>query len=192
LGIEGLQPKEDKGIVPPKVHDIEYMSIVYYSGDYTTPLRGDDTSNVLIELLSITRWGNLDFLILDMPPGIGDATLDLLRLIKNVRFLIVTTPSVLAFETVKKLVALLKDLKIPVIGVIENMKMKPPETIRQQTQRLGLSFLGEIPYDTGVEKAIGDVRRLLDTTFAERVTEMARDLPAKDSDPTNPNKRKTH
>ena len=123
LGIEGLQPKEEKGIVPPKAHGLHYMSIIYYSGDYATPLRGADVSNALIELLAITKWEKLDYLILDMPPGIGDATLDLIRLIKNIEFIIVTTPSKLAFETVKKLSSLLKSLRIPMLGVVENMKM---------------------------------------------------------------------
>src|SRR3972149_1591688 len=64
LGIEGVQPKEDKGIVPPVANGLRYMSIVYYSGDYASPLRGADVSNALIELLSITRWGKLDFLVI--------------------------------------------------------------------------------------------------------------------------------
>lgn len=173
LGIKGVQPKEDKGIVPPVVNGLRYMSIVYYSGDYASPLRGADVSNALIELLSITRWGKLDFLVIDMPPGIGDATLDLIRLIKNVEFLVVTTSSQLAFETVRKLVKLLKELKVPVAGVVENMKMGDSKNIQQQTRKLGLSFLGEIPYDTQIEEAIGNKNRLASTVFAKKVEEIA-------------------
>jgi len=91
--------KEERGIIPPKVHSLEYMSLIYFVGDNPAPLRGVDTSNVLIELLTITMWGKLDFLIIDMPPGIGDAVLDLVRLVKRIEFFIVTTPSLLAFET---------------------------------------------------------------------------------------------
>jgi len=173
LGIEGVQPKEEKGIVPPIVHGIEYMSIIYYSGEHATPLRGADVSNALIELLSITRWERLDFLVMDMPPGIGDATLDLIRLIGNIEFLIVTTPSQLAFETVRKLASLLKELKIPVVGVIENMKMNDSETIQQRTMKLGVEFLGEIPYDPNVEEAIGNANKLLGTIFAKKVEQIA-------------------
>ena len=173
LGIEGVQPKEDKGIVPPVVNGLRYMSIVYYSGDYASPLRGADVSNALIELLSITRWGKLDFLVIDMPPGIGDATLDVIRLIKNVEFLVVTTSSRLAFETVRKLVKLLKELKVPVAGVVENMKMGDSKNIQQQTRKLGLIFLGEIPYDTQVEEAIGNKNRLASTVLAKKVEEIA-------------------
>jgi ATP-binding protein involved in chromosome partitioning len=173
LGIEGVQPKEDKGIVPPVVNGLRYMSIVYYSGDYASPLRGADVSNALIELLSITRWGKLDFLVIDMPPGIGDATLDVIRLIKNIEFLVVTTSSLLAFETVLKLVKLLKELRVPVAGVVENMKMGDSKSIQQQTRKLGLIFLGEIPYDTQVEEAIGNKNRLASTVLAKKVEEIA-------------------
>jgi len=132
-----------------------------------------DVSNALIELLSITKWGKLDFLVIDMPPGIGDATLDLIRLINNIKFLIVTTPSQLAFETVRKLISLLKELRVPVIGVVENMKMNQSKTIRRQTRKLGLDFLVEIPYDPKVEEAIGNVNELLDTILAKKVGEIA-------------------
>jgi ATP-binding protein involved in chromosome partitioning len=173
LGIKGVQPKEEKGILPPVVHGIKYMSIIYYSGEYAAPLRGADVSNALIELLSITRWDKLDFLVVDMPPGIGDATLDLIRLIKNIEFLIVTTPSQLAFETVRKLASLLKELKIPVIGVVENMKMNDSRTIQQRSRKLGLNFLEEIPYDAKVEKAIGSTEKLLNTVLVKKVERVA-------------------
>jgi ATP-binding protein involved in chromosome partitioning len=172
LGAEGLQPKEEKGVVPPKIHGLKYMTIVYYSGKHASPLRGVDVSNALIELLSITKWGSLDFLVLDMPPGIGDATLDIIRLIKNIKFLIVTTPSLLAFETVRRLINLLKELKIPVIGVVENMKMNRSKSIQQQVESKSITFLGEIPFDTKIEDSIGNVDKLWETVFAEKVDEI--------------------
>jgi ATP-binding protein involved in chromosome partitioning len=173
LGIEGLQPKEEKGIIPPRTHGIRFMSITYYSGDLAAPLRGADVSNALIELLAITRWGRLDYLILDMPPGIGDATLDLIRLITNITFLIVTTSSQLAFETVKKLVSLLKSQKVTVLGVVENMKMDKSTNIQRSTEKLGLEFITEIPYDPAIEEAIGETNRLLRTSLARKIDVIA-------------------
>ncbi len=172
LGAENAQPKEDKGIVPPEVKGLVYMSLIYYSRDQAAPLRGADVSNALIELLSVTQWGKLDYMIIDMPPGIGDAVLDLLRLVKRIEFLIVTTPSLLAFETVKKQAMLLKDLKVPVIGVLENMKMNKSDSIERETQRLGLKYLGEIPFDARVEDAIGDKKKLLRTMIAQKIHEI--------------------
>jgi len=174
LGAKNAQPKEDKGIVPPLVKGLEYMSLVYYCGDKSTPLRGADTSNALIELLAVTRWSTLDFLVIDMPPGIGDAVLDLVMLVKRIEFLIVTTPSRLAFETVKKQLNLLQELRVPVIGLVENMKMDATKNIQQQTEKLGVTFLGEIPYDLKVEEAIGDENKLLSTALAQKVKEIAR------------------
>jgi ATP-binding protein involved in chromosome partitioning len=172
LGIKDVKPKEDKGLVPPNVHNMKYMSIIYYTGEHALPLRGADVSNALIELLSITNWGKLDFLIIDMPPGIGDATLDLLRLVRNIRFLIVTTPSQLAFETVRKLAILLRESKTKVIGIVENMKIPSYEAAKHQTPWIGFDLLGQIPYDQKVENALGDTNKLLKTTFAKRVKKL--------------------
>ena len=172
LGVEGLQPKEEKGIIPPQVHGLRYMSIVYYSGEYASPLRGADVSNALIELLAITRWNNLDFLIMDMPPGISDATLDIIRLVKRIEFLIVTTPSRLAFETVRKLINLLSELGIPIMGVIENMKMKESRFIQQQIEGRDITFWGEIRFDAELEEAIGKVNKLLATQFGKKIREI--------------------
>ena len=173
MGIKNVQPKENKGIIPPVVKGLKYMSLVHFSGDQPTPLRGADISSALIELLAVTQWGKLDFLIIDMPPGISDAVLDLIRLVKRIEFLIVTTPSMLAFETVKKQVYLLQDLKVPIIGVVENMKTSKAENIRQETKKLGAKFLTGVPYDLKVEDTIGDITRLLRTTMAQKISELA-------------------
>jgi len=176
LGAKNTQPTEDKGLIPPIVQDIEYMTLIYYTSDQPAPLRGTDTSNALIELLAVTRWSKLDYLIIDMPPGIGDAVLDLMRLVNRIEFIIVTTPSKLAFETVKKLSSLLRELKIPVIGVVENMKMNKKNDIQLQTEKLGLPFLGGIPYDQKVEEAIGNTTALLETAVAQRTKEIATNI----------------
>ena len=173
MGVKNVQPKENKGIIPPVVKGLKYMSLVHFSGDQPTPLRGADISSALIELLAVTQWGKLDFLIIDMPPGISDAVLDLIRLVKRIEFLIVTTPSMLAFETVKKQVHLLQDLKVPIIGVVENMKTSKAENIRQETKKLGAKFLTGVPYDLKVEDTIGDITRLLRTTMAQKISELA-------------------
>jgi len=169
LGVKNLQPTEDRGIIPPQIHGLKYMSIIYYSGNNPVPLRGADVSNALIELLTVVKWGRLDYLVLDMPPGISDATLDLMRLIKNAEFLMVTTPSQLAFETVRKLADLLRELGASVIGVVENMKMTQTDFVQRQTKALGLAFLGSIPFDKNLESTLGKPDRLLATVFGEKV-----------------------
>jgi ATP-binding protein involved in chromosome partitioning len=108
-----------------------------------------------------------------MPPGIGDATLDVIRLIKRIKFLIITTPSQLAFETVKKLVNLLKDLKVQVLGVIENMKMDNSNLIRQKVQCLDVPYLGDIHFDAKIEGSIGNMNKLLLSDFARKIDGIA-------------------
>ncbi len=167
-----VQPKEDKGIVPSEVEGLAYMSLVYFVGDNPAPLRGSDISNALIELLSVTQWGILDFLIIDMPPGIGDAVLDLVRLVERLEFLIITTSSLLAFEVVKKQVALLCELKMPIIGVIENMKIDKANCVKVETEKLELKYLGAIPYDPKVEEAIGNPTKLLETAIGKAMPQI--------------------
>jgi ATP-binding protein involved in chromosome partitioning len=170
LAAQNCVPEEDKGLVPPTVDGLEYMSLIYFVGDNPAPLRGAEVSNALIELLAVTQWGALDFLIIDMPPGIGDVILDLVRLVERIEFLIVTTPSLLAFETVKKQAGLLRELKMPLIGVLENMKMDVSEGVALETKKLGLKYLGAIPYDPQVEGAIGDKTQLLNTAIAKKLS----------------------
>ena len=166
LGIRDVYPKEEKGVIPPMVYNMKYMSIIFYSGDHPSPLRGIDLSNAIIELLAITRWGRLDFLIIDMPPGIGDATLDTIRFIKRVEFIIVTTPSKLALETVKKVLQMQRELAVPTIGVVENMKNTDSSYVEDQVKAFDVPFLGSIHFDNDFENVLGDVRKLSKTRFA--------------------------
>jgi ATP-binding protein involved in chromosome partitioning len=173
LGVpSNVQPKEEKGLVPPTFQGLSYMSLVYFVGDNPAPLRGADISNALIELLSVTQWGQLDFLVVDMPPGISDAVLDLIRIVDGIEFLIVTTPSFLAFEVVKKQVALFCELKMPIIGVVENMKMNKANRIQIETEKLKLRYLGSIPYDPKVEAAIGKPSNLMETSLGQCMIEI--------------------
>jgi len=176
LNIKNLYPEEKNGVIPPEVYGLRYMSMAYYSREHFLPLRGIDFSNALTELLAITIWDTLDFLIMDMPPGIGDATLDIIKLIKRVKFLIVTTSSQLAFETVSKLINLLSELKIPIIGVIENMVMKESQSIQRLVEQMGVKFWGEVPFDIKIEEALGDINKLLSTEFSRKLEEMSLNL----------------
>ena len=172
LGVAGLFPEEEYGIVPPDAYGMKYMSITYYSLDKPAPLRGVDVSEAIIELFAITRWGELDFLVIDMPPGLGDATLDMIRLIDDINFMVVTTPSRVAFETVRKQLSLLRDLNVPVIGVVENMVMKPSDYVKEQLTKDGVNHLGKIDYDPSLEDCFGDVHRILSTDFSSSVKKL--------------------
>lgn len=171
LGVSGLYPEEEYGIIPPDAHGIKYMSITYYSLDKPAPLRGVDMSEAIIELLAITKWGELDYLVIDMPPGLGDATLDMIRFVKEINFLVVTTPSKVAFETVRKQLVLLKELNVPVIGVVENMQMKPSDYVKDQLEG-NVTYLGSIGYDQDLEDSFGDVEKVKESDFYASVKKL--------------------
>ncbi len=172
LGAANLSPRESKGLIPPKIHGLKYMSLVFYIGNRSIPLRGADLSNVLVEMLATTLWGNLNFLVIDMPPGMSDLLLDVIKYLSKTHFLIVTTSSKMAFETVRRLLNLLRDLRVPILGVIENMKMDDSNYIEREVKSLGEKFLGEIRFDSGLEKALGDVKSLLKTRFMNEIEEV--------------------
>ena len=172
LGVKNVLPEEEKGIIPPKVNNICFMSIVYFTEDKPSPFRGIDVSNIIIELLAITQWGRLDYLVIDMPPGIGDETLDVIRLIKKSRFLVVTTPSKVSMAAVGKLLTLLKELKLPIVGVVENMKMNNSGYVKNIVSKERIRYLGSIPFDTKIEEAIGAPLRLYKTSFMKKLEDI--------------------
>jgi ATP-binding protein involved in chromosome partitioning len=172
LGVTGAFPKEENGLIPPTVHGIKFMSIVYFTEEKPSPFRGIDITNIILELLAITQWGTLDYLIIDMPPGIGDETLDVMRFLPQSEYLVVTTPSKVAMGAVHKLLVLLKELKKPVLGVLENMVMNDSSFIQKEVQALKLPYLGKIRFDDSLEDAIGHPDQLARTTIMKEIEEI--------------------
>lgn len=171
LGIDDRFPSEEYG-VDPHVHDgIRFMSVSCFAGETPAPLRGTDLTNALLEILAITRWGKLDALIVDMPPGIGDTTLDTVRWIPQAEFVAVTTPSRVVLETVRRTLSLLGRLDLRVAGLVENMGRDDDHAARSLAASTEVPFLGTIPNDEQVEAAIGD-RERLSKTAAGRAAEV--------------------
>jgi ATP-binding protein involved in chromosome partitioning len=111
-----------------------------------------------------------------MPPGIGDATLDMIRLIPRIEFLVITTPSRLAYESVRKLLVLLKEQEVPTIGVVENMATSHRGYIEAETGKIASKYVGAVDIDASVEDAIGDPEVLRKTRFYAQVREIAKKL----------------
>ncbi len=156
LGAKGLFPKEEKGLEPPLLEGIKFMSVVFFSENKAVPLRGANVSDAIIELLAITQWGDLDFLVLDMPPGINDAALDVMRFARKAEVLAVTTPSLIARDVLARSLELYRGLKVPVLGVVENMS--------EGGKAKGAAAV--IRRDSGLEKALGRPAALLKTAFS--------------------------
>jgi ATP-binding protein involved in chromosome partitioning len=171
LGVKNKFPKEEKGLIPPLISGIKFMSIVYFTEDKPSAFRGIDITNIIIEILAITQWGELDFLVIDMPPGIGDETLDVIRFIKKSEFLVVTIPSKVAIGAVEKLLKILKELKIPMIGVLENMKMTDSSIVKDSVKKLDINYVGNISFDKDIENSIGDTKSIQKSKFMKELNE---------------------
>ena len=176
LGVDGQFPEEKAGIVPPVIHGVHFMSVSYFSGSHPAPLRGQDFSSALIELLAITQWGELDVLVVDMPPGIADAALDAVRLLRRAEHLIVATGSRIVVETVQRTLVLLKQIDAPVIGLVENMQRSEGELVRALARDNGVPYLGAVPFDPAVEEATGDPDRLTATEVARALRGLSQRL----------------
>lgn len=173
LGQEKLPfPEEEKGIIPLNIDGLSYLSIVSYTQDNPTPLRGEDITNAILELFAITRWGDLDYLILDLPPGIGDVLLELLVLTRKIEFLLVTTPSSLSWQTFIKVVHLLKGQNIPIIGALLNMVNRSTYGFEEKITSSGVKYLGKLDLYSDLEGYIGKPDEIMDTDMAKRLRDI--------------------
>jgi len=109
-----------------------------------------------------------------MPPGIGDAALDAVRLLGRAEHLVVATPSRVVIETVRRTLALLRRIDAPVLGVLENMRRDgDPATVGALAEDCGAPYLGAIPFDAELETATGHPERLARTGTAAAIARLA-------------------
>jgi len=166
LGLDGCFPTEDCGLEPPLVHGIQFMSVSYFLGQHPAPLRGAEVTNVIIELLAVTCWRALDVLVIDMPPGLGDASLDLVRLLRRAEYLVVAGRSRVVLETVRRMLRFLSDSGVPIAGVVENMARVESAAVKELAQQFHAPFLGALPFDATIDDASGDAAGISRTALA--------------------------
>ncbi len=169
---ETLFSKEEKGVVPPEIHGIKYMTAYFFAKKTAAPFRGQDITNAIIEILTITIWDELDYLIIDMPPGIGDTVLDVIRLLKNISFVLVTIPSKIAYEIMEKEISILSEINIPIAGIIENFH----SGTNVQINKTKLDFIGVIPFDIYYESAVGDIDKIKKTDFYKSILNISKKI----------------
>lgn len=126
LGVDQIQPMADEnGIYPVSTpQGIKTMSIGYFLPDKNTPIiwRGPKASGAIRQFLSDVNWGELDFLLIDTPPGSGDIQITTLQAIPDIDgVVIVTTPEEVSVLDARKSVSAANTLEIPIIGIVENM-----------------------------------------------------------------------
>jgi ATP-binding protein involved in chromosome partitioning len=165
LGIEGRPQidEADEKIMPMENHGVKTMSLGLIT-DPDTPViwRGPMVMKALDQFLTDVKWGTLDFMIIDLPPGTGDAQLTLTQKVPLTGAVIVTTPQDVALIDARKGLAMFRKVNVPVMGIVENMSYfvcrhcGEREEIfghgggRRTAEMLGVPFLGEVPIDPKV------------------------------------------
>ncbi len=166
------QPRVVEGkIEPPTEYGVKLISMAYFlPKDEAVIWRGPMLHKTIQQFLGEVRWGELDYLIMDLPPGTGDIQLSLSQTIPLTGALIVSTPQDLALTVASKAIAMFQKLNVPILGIVENMsyyvcpKCGHREDIfghggaREAAKKLGFPFLGEIPLDVNVRIQSDDGR----------------------------------
>jgi len=167
-----LYGDENGQILPVLRHGLKLMSIGFFIGDDDNPViwRGPMVHGAINQFLKDVEWGELDYLVVDLPPGTGDAPLSLSQLVPIAGVVIVTTPQDVALQDVQKGVAMFEKLNVPIVGVIENMSYFACPHCGEVTEIFGhgggervsqkwdIPLLGRIPLDVRI-RAGGDQGR---------------------------------
>ncbi len=192
MGIQKRPSSPDgKTIIPLQSHGVTLMSIGFMvEPEKAVVWRGPMLMGALQQMLSQVQWGDLDVLIIDLPPGTGDVQLTLCQKAAVTGALIVSTPQDVALLDARKAIDMFSTLKTPVLGLIENMSTYVcPECgheahlfghggVRDEADRLGVPFLGELPLSLDVRLAgdAGQPIALGDGPMAEAYGHLARRL----------------
>ena len=162
MGVDSLPPPEDGRLVPAKAYGVKLMSIGFMVRK-GQPLiwRGPMLHSAIRQFLADVNWGELDYLIIDLPPGTGDAQLSLMQHVPLSGGVIVTLPQQVSLEDAERGLQMFTEMNVPVLGIVENMSYLPmPDGTkmdlfgngggRKMAERLGVPFLGEIPVEPAV------------------------------------------
>jgi ATP-binding protein involved in chromosome partitioning len=164
LGITA-QPEvgENKRMIPPQAHGLKVISMgMLVPPDQPIIWRGPMLHGAVQQFMRDVEWGELDYLVVDLPPGTGDVSLSMAQSVPVAGAVVVTTPQGVSVSDVRKAVAMFRQLNIPVLGVVENMSYFVCGHCDERTEifghgggarmaeDLGIPFLGEVPIDTRV------------------------------------------
>jgi ATP-binding protein involved in chromosome partitioning len=167
LGIHGKPQSADGKILKPmENYGLKAMSMGFLV-DEETPMiwRGPMVISALTQMLREVEWGPLDVLVVDMPPGTGDAQLTMAQQVPLAGAIIVSTPQDLALIDARKGLNMFKKVDVPLLGIVENMSyFIAPDTgkrydifghggAKREAERLGVTFLGEVPLEMGIRES---------------------------------------
>lgn len=198
LGVADMRPTINVNkLVPLEAHGVRLMSMaVLKPGDEPMIVRGPILHGLVRQFLQDVEWGELDYLIVDMPPGTGDVQLSLAQLVPVQGAVLVTTPQEVALADVRRALRMFETVNVPVLGVVENMSyfIAPDTGTRYNIfgegggQRLaeeyGVPYLGAVPLgmevreggDSGVPIVVGDPESPQSQAFRRVAEEVARQI----------------
>jgi len=158
-----ISPEEK--MVPPSGHGVKVMSMgLLVDGDQPVIWRGPMIVKTIQQFFGAVEWGTLDYLLVDLPPGTGDAQLTLCQTVPLDGGVIVTTPQEASLGVVRKGIAMFQKVNVPILGIVENMSYFTTPTGerveifghgggRGEAERQGFGFLGEVPLFTEIREA---------------------------------------
>ncbi len=192
LGLGDISAQSDEdNIFPVELNGMKVMSIGFFLSCKNDALiwRGPRKMTAIKQLLRDTAWGELDFLVVDVPPGTGDEPLSICQLIGRMAgAVVVTTPQQVATEAVRKSITFCRKLTVPVLGVVENMdgffcprcgEVTPifgSGGGREIAKDMNVPFLGSIPIDPRIGEACDSGRALVDRYAATSMAEIIRNI----------------
>ena len=172
-------------IVPPVAHDLRLMSIGFFLDDNAPVMwRGPMLHRALEQFLQDVHWGDLDVLVVDMPPGTGDVSISLGQLLPRAEAVVVTTPQPLAQEVASRAATMAQKTGMRLLGVVENMSSEVFGTGGGDhlAQQLEVPLLGRVPLDISLrESSDAGVPLVLsspDSVAALAISEIAREIDA--------------
>jgi ATP-binding protein involved in chromosome partitioning len=184
MGIRDTPYGQEGRIRPLEQHGVKLMSMGFLSpGDKPLIWRGPMLHSVMQQFLRQVEWGDLDYLLIDLPPGTGDVVLSLVQTAPVTGAVIVTTPSEVSLEDARKALVMFRQVKVELLGIVENMSyLQMPgsrERVdvfgqgggRRTAERMGVPFLGELPLTPAIRVG-GDTGRPV--ALAGREDEQAR------------------
>lgn len=155
----------DERLVPPVAHNVKVMSIgLLLNDDQPVIWRGPMITKTIQQFLLAVEWGDLDFLLVDLPPGTGDAQLSLCQTVPLDGGVIISTPQEASLGVVRKGIAMFNKVNVPLLGMVENMSYFTTPNgerveifghggSRQEAARQNITFLGEVPIFTEIREA---------------------------------------
>jgi ATP-binding protein involved in chromosome partitioning len=166
LGLKASPEVVNNKIQPPEVEGVKVISMgfFYEQSQQAGIYRGPIVSGIVKQFLTDVSWAELDYLIIDLPPGTGDAPLTIAQTIPITGILIVTTPQEVAMNVAVKAIGMFNKLNVPIVGVIENMSyLQCPHCSEQIylfgsgggkkiSEEFGIPFIGEIPLHPGIRE----------------------------------------